>query len=54
MKRKTTGGISAGSQDEMFRKKTMKRLTDDMELNQSSISDSVERDHVQVINISEK
>jgi len=32
MKRKTAGGISAGSQDDMFRKKTMKRLTDDIEV----------------------
>ena len=47
MKRKTAKGISAGSQDDMFRKKTMKYLHDDMEvLNQSSLSDSIERDHV--------
>lgn len=39
----------------MFRKKTMKRLVDDADiLNQSSLSDEIERDHVQVINSSDK
>lgn len=48
-------GASVGSNDEMFRKKTMKRLVDDADiLNQSSLSDEIERDHIQVINSSEK
>jgi hypothetical protein len=39
----------------MFRKKTMKRLVDDADImNQSSLSDEIERDYIQVINSSEK
>ena len=40
-------GASVGSTDEMFRKKTMKRLVDEADiLNQSSLSDEIEREHI--------